>query len=200
MIRINLLGVKKEIKKTSTAPAVSLEGAKIIVFLLVFLAIGLAWCGYRYMNLSKDHDDIAAAMKKEQDEKKRLEGVKTSLNAMQAQKARLEQQINVILALENGRTGPVQMMTTLANTVIGTKTMWLLTFDNTGTRLQMTGIATSAEAVATFLKNLRDTGTFANVDLKETAEDDKDKNFPVFNWEISMDYTGSGAPPPAPKK
>jgi Tfp pilus assembly protein PilN len=82
------------------------------------------------------------------------------------------------------------MLASLANTVVSTKTMWLTTFENTADKVHMTGFATSAETVADFLRNLKDTGQFTNVELKDTSEDDDaDRGFVAFKFEVSAQLT-----------
>ena len=197
MIKINLLGLKKEIKQ-SAAPSVSLAGTALSAALVVFLVAGLGWDYYRYYTLNSDADKIAADSAKANQEKARLEGVKKQYQALQDSKALLVKQIDVISALERGRTGPVEMLASLANTVVSTKTMWLTTFENTADKVHMTGFATSADTVADFLRNLKDTGQFTNIELKDTAQvDSKDQGFSTFQFEVTaqltnVPQTGSG--------
>jgi type IV pilus assembly protein PilN len=189
MIKINLLGLKKEIKK-SAAPSVSLAGTALSLALVAFIVAGLGWDYYRYYVLDKDGTQIDTDLKKATAERARLDGVKKTIDSLQASKTLLEKQIEVISALERGRTGPVEMLASLANTVVSTKTMWLTTFENTTDKVHMTGFATSAETVADFLRNLKDTGQFTNVELKDTSQDDDpERGFSAFKFEISAQLT-----------
>lgn len=200
MIKINLLGLKKEIKK-SAVPQVSLAGTALAVALVAFLVAGLGWDYYRYYALNSDGEKVDAEFQKANKEKGRLEGVKKQYDALQADKAQLMKQIDVISALERGRTGPVEMLASLANTVVSTKTMWLTTFDNTGDKVHMTGFATSADTVADFLRSLKDTGQFSNVELKDTSQDDaKNRGFTAFQFEVSAQLTNVAPPAAAGKK
>jgi type IV pilus assembly protein PilN len=195
MIKINLLGLKKEVKKSS-APAVSMAGAAVTVAIVAFLAAGLGWDAYRYFTLSAEAAKIADDMKKANAEKTRLAGIKAQFDAMNASKALLVKQIDVIEALERGRTGPAEMLATLANTVVSTKTMWLATFENTGSQVHLTGFATSSNTVADFIRSLKDSGQFTNVELKDTMEDDS-KGITTFQFDLTADLT-FGKPPAAP--
>jgi type IV pilus assembly protein PilN len=196
MIKINLLGIKKEIKK-SAAPQVSLAGTALSAALVAFLVAGLGWAYYRYYTLNSESDKIAADFVRVNKEKTRLEGVKKQYQTLQDSKAQLVKQIDVISALERGRTGPVEMLASLANTVISTKTMWLSTFENTGDKVHMTGVATSADTVADFMRNLKDTGQFTNIELKDTSQQDpKDLGYVTFQFELNAQLT-NGAPQPA---
>jgi type IV pilus assembly protein PilN len=193
MIKINLLGIKKEIKK-SAGPSVSLAGTALSAALVVFLVAGLGWDYYRYYTLNSESDKVAADFKRVSAEKTRLDGVKKQFQTLQDSKAQLVKQIDVISALERGRTGPVEMLASLANTVVSTKTMWLTTFENTGDKVHMVGMATSPDTVADFMRNLKDTGQFSNIELKDTAQDDaKDRGFTAFQFEVNAQLT-YGAP------
>ena len=102
---------------------------------------------------------------------------------------------DVISALERGRTGPVDMLASLANTVVSTKTMWLTTFENTGSQVHMTGMATSADTVADFMRNLKDTGQFSNIELKDTAQDDnKERGYTAFQFELTAQLANAPQP------
>jgi type IV pilus assembly protein PilN len=199
MIKINLLGLKKEIKK-SAAPSVSLAGTALMAAAAIFLVAGLGWCYYRYTSLNSQADKIAADMATQQKEQTRLAGVKKELEEMQKQKALLMKQIDVISALERGRTGPVEMLAALANTVISTKTMWLVTFENNGANVHMTGRATSADTVADFMRNLKDTGQFSNIELKDTAEDDSKEFGATFTFDLTAQLVNVSPAQAAAKK
>jgi len=197
MIKINLLGLKKEIKK-SAGPQVSLAGTALSMALVAFIAAGLGWCYYRYYTLDKETTQIAVDFDKANKEKTRLDGVKKKVDELQASQAQLKKQIDVIEALERGRTGPVEMLASLANTVVSTKTMWLTTFESTGDKVHMTGFATSADTVADFLRNLKDTGQFNNVELKDTAQDterEKDRGYSAFSFEVNAQIANMATAP-----
>ncbi|GEM_PF-3012310 len=199
MIKINLLGLKKEIKK-SAAPSVSLAGTALSAAAVIFLLVGLGWCYYRYYTLDNDANKITADMAKATKEQTRLAGVKKQYDDMQKQKALLIKQIDVISALEKGRTGPVEMLAALANTVISTKTMWLTTFENNGVNVHMTGRATSADTVADFMRNLKDTGQFTNIELKDTSEDDSKDFGPTFTFDLTAQLANVSPTQAAGKK
>ena len=195
MIKINLLGLKKEIRKSSGVSApVSLEGAKIVIFAIVFTAAGLGYVAWRHVSLNSEADKITADTKKAVDEQKRLAAVKVEVEQMEAVKRQLIKQIDVIEALERGRTGPTQMLNAMANTVVSTKTMWLTTFDTTGSKVNMTGLATSMITVADFVEGLKKSGMFINIEMKETVQDDKVKDLKAYSWEISADIVLPAAP------
>ena len=73
MIRINLLGIKKEV---AGPPTVSMEGAKLTVLFVVFLLLGVGVLVVDYMNIASKKAALDERMAAAQAEKARLEGVK----------------------------------------------------------------------------------------------------------------------------
>jgi Tfp pilus assembly protein PilN len=199
MIKINLLGLKKEIKKSSGVSApVSLQGVGLVVIGLVFVAAGFGWVAYRHITLTAESDKIEKQMKTAQDESKRLAQVKVDVEQQEAIKKQLTKQKDVIEALERGRTGPTQMLNTVANTVVTTKTMWLTSFDTTGNKVNMAGLATSMITVADFVEGLKKSGMFTNIEMKETAQDDRVKDLKAYSWEINAEVVLPDVKPAEP--
>jgi len=194
MIRINLLGLKKEVKKSTITAAPSLEGMKLIVFGAVFTVAALGIVYYRYNSLIKESDQLTADLDKASKESKRLAGVKTAVQQLEGVKTQLLRQIDVIEGLQRGRTGPVDMLVALANTVVGTKTMWLTAFDNSGSKISIKGEATSMNTVADFMHNLRATGRFTNIEMANTAQDAATKDLVTFSFDITADIVTTAAP------
>jgi Tfp pilus assembly protein PilN len=199
MIKINLLGLKKEIKKSSGVSApVSMEGAKIVVFAILFTVAGIGWVAYRHITLTADTDRIEKEMKTAQAEQTRLAAVKVEVEQQEATKKLLTKQKDVIEALKRGRTGPTQMLNTVANIVVTTKTMWLTTFDTTGNKVNMAGLATSMITVSDFVEGLKNSGMFTNIEMKETAQDDRVKDLKAYSWEINAEVVLPAAPDAKP--
>jgi Tfp pilus assembly protein PilN len=195
MIKINLLGLKKEIKKSSGGSApVSMQGLGLVLIGLAFAALGPGWEAYRHITLTAEAEKIDADTKKAVAEQTRLAAVKADVEQREAAKKLLQKQIDVIEALERGRTGPTQMLNAMANTVVGTKTMWLTTFSTTGNKVNMAGLATSMNTVADFVEGLKRSGMFTDIEMKETAQDDRVKDLRAYSWEINADIVLPVAP------
>lgn len=199
MIRINLLGLKKEVKK-SAGPAVSLEGAKLTVMLLGFLAVALLALAYHYISLTNEQTKLTNDMRAAEAEKSRLAGVKAEFERFQAAKLDLTRRIDIIEALKRGQTGPVEMLTQLAAAVQASKTMWVVSFDSTGEHVEIDGIALSVNIVADFIKNLKNTGFFKNVEIKETYQDEAAVDLTNFIFQLTADFNQPATPAPAGAK
>jgi Tfp pilus assembly protein PilN len=193
MIRINLLGIKKEVKKKGGAPAVSLEGAKLTGFALAFIGLGLAVLGFHYWQIQKDDTRLKEELRVAQSEKSRLAAVKAQYEQFEAGKRNLQRQIDIIEGLKRQQTGPVELLGQLANTVQITKTMWLTRYDNTGQRVILEGVSISVVTVADFIRNLRNSGAFQSVEIRETSQDERALEVPQFTFEIHAELPPVGA-------
>ena len=198
MIRINLLGLKKEIKKSgSIGPSVSLEGAKLTAMALGFVGVALLGLAYHYLSLQNEGTKLTNEMREAEKEKSRLAGVKAEFERFQAAKADLTHRIDIIEALKRGQTGPVEMLTQLANCVQASKTMWMLAFDSTGEHVVMDGVALNVNIVADFIKNLKAAGFFKNVTIKETVQDETAIELSSFFFKVIADIDQPVVPAPA---
>ncbi len=187
MIRINLSGAKKEVKKAGGGPSVSLEGAKLTLFFVGFVILGLGYVGARYFQLQRTGTDLDEKIVVAEKEKAQLATVKAQYEQQEAYKKDLSRRIDIIEGLKRGQTGPVEMLNQLAASVQANKTLWLSSFDNVGNRVNMVGSAVSVTAVADFISTLKKTGYFSNVEIREAYQDEKNATVPTFFFTLSAD-------------
>jgi Tfp pilus assembly protein PilN len=76
--------------------------------------------------------------------------------------------------------------------VAASKTLWLTTFDNTGNRLNMAGLATSVNAVADFIGNLKRTGYFNNVEIREIIQGSVMAGVTTFGFSLGVELQVPG--------
>jgi Tfp pilus assembly protein PilN len=114
----------------------------------------------------------------------------------------LQQRIGIIEQLQRNRTGGQELLDALANTVSRTDTLWLTSLDRHGDSLTMVGMAGSLNAVANFITELKHSGYFDQVEIKQSAQDDKDPAVQTFNFTLTATFalpkTGPDAATPAP--
>jgi len=194
MIRINLSGAKKEVKKAGGGPSVSLEGAKLTLFFVGFLLLGLGYVAGRYLKLERDGTKLDEDIKVAESEKAKLATVKAQYEQQEAYKKDLSRRIDIIEGLKRGQTGPVEMLNQLAGAVQANKTLWLSSFDNVGNRVNMVGSAVSVTAVAEFISTLKKTGYFSNVEIREAFQDEKNLTVPTFFFTLSAELVLPGSP------
>jgi Tfp pilus assembly protein PilN len=204
MIRINLLGRARPKPQRTTVP---LEATLQYVLLAVAVGVsGLAlWVHWGL--LDSQNTKIVAHIQKQTSEKTRLESLKQQVDNYEKQKAVLQQRINVIEALQRNRTGGQELLEAIANTVSRTDTLWLTSVDRKADALTINGSAGSLNAVANYISQLKRSGYFQTVEIKETHQDQGNKLVQIFNFSLTATFglpqsasaapAASAAPPPA---
>jgi len=194
MIRINLLGTKKE-KSRTRMPSVSMEGAKATALFVIIVLAAVAVLGVHYTRLNSEYTRLNEDLRKAEAEKRRLQAVKAQFDENVTKKQLLTRKHDIIAALTRNQTGPVTMLNALAATVESSGTLWLTSFTNDGSKVSLDGVAGNVTTVADFITNLKRSGYFKNVEIKESYEDDT-KVVSTFVFSITADI--AGAEPPAP--
>ena len=169
MIRVNLLGLPKKVKRG--VPAITLEGTPMMVLFAVVLVAVLGVQYWRYSGLQDDGEDLDQQIQQLTEEEQRLAAIRARYDTNIARRDHLERRIAIIHDLEERRSGPVPLLTMLATTVSNTESLWLTGFDQTGQGVLIEGIALNMDAVRYFLTQLQRTNTFSNVDMEEARED-----------------------------
>lgn len=187
MIRINLLGMKKEVSK-SRMPSISMEGAKATALFVVILALAVLGLVGHYWMLSSEKAKLDDEMKAAETEKARLARVKAEYEQFQKATQALQRRINIIEGLKKAQTGPVVLLNTLAATVESSGPIWLTSFDaDDKNKITMAGVANSVNTVADFITNLKKCGQFKNVEIKESYQDASSKEVMMFMFSITAD-------------
>jgi Tfp pilus assembly protein PilN len=192
MIRINLLGVprpKKGKRGGAAAAAVAVagvggEGPSGVVFLVIGLVLGVLVAGGMYYLAEQDATKIAADLEKANQEKTRLSAVKTEYEQRKKEAEAFEKRVKVIDQLHNDQTGPVNLLNTVGNTINGTDAVWLSALDDAGKNINISGTALSTTAVANLMTNLKRTGYFKTVEIKDATQDAASKDITQFNFNL----------------
>jgi type IV pilus assembly protein PilN len=185
MIRINLLGVPRKTRgKRAAAVSVPGEGSSTMVLaLVVVLGLGIAVAA-SYMWVTREHDRLDKSLQKATAENMRLADVKAKYEASKRKADMFERRVKVIDELKEAQKGPVNLLNLVADTVNKTDAVWLDTMTSDGKSLNFTGMALSADAVADLMTNLRKTGAFKTVEIKETSQDSSVKELQAFKFEL----------------
>jgi Tfp pilus assembly protein PilN len=99
--------------------------------------------------------------------------------------------LHVIEQLKNNQDGPVTLLNLVADTINSTDAVWLETMTNDGRTLSFTGMALSPNSVADLMANLRKTGAFKTVEIKETSQDTTLKQVQAFKFELNCEMDPS---------
>ncbi len=169
MIRVNLLGLPKKIKRG--APVITLEGTSIMILFAVVVVAVLGMQYWRYSSLQAEGVDLNANIQQLERERADLRPIREQYDEFTEQKTELERRIAIIHALEERRSGPARLLTMLATTVANTESLWLTSFEQSGQSVSIEGIALNMPAVANFLTELQDSQAFSNVEMEEAYED-----------------------------
>lgn len=191
MIRINLLGRTRPKAQRTTVP---LEATLQYVLLAIALVVSLGALYGHYLLLDRENTKIAAHIQKQTGEKARLEQLKQQVDNFEKQKAILQQRIGVIEGLQRNRTGGQELLEAIANTVSRTDTLWLTSVDRKGDALTINGSAGSLNAVANYITQLKRSGYFQTVEIKESHQDSANKAVQIFNFSLTAQF---GLPQPA---
>ncbi len=190
MIRINLLGRPRP---RAARRAVPLEATMQFVFLLSALAGAGIILFLHYWSLGREIQSINRNVAIQQREKDRLATLKQQVEAFEVQKQVLQQRIEVIETLRRNQAGPVQLLDSLGATVNRTELLWLTQIKQTGNQLTVDGMAGSNHAVANFITNLKRSGYFQNVEIKESKQDERRPSVTAFVFSVTCEFV-----PPRP--
>ena len=194
MIRVNLMGLPKQ-RKRARGPAVTLEGGRSLILLVVVVAVVAGYAYFRYQSLQQQVQELDMQVTELQRELADLNRIKQEYDANLARREQLTARINVIEALKARQAGPVQLLTTLASAVVRTDSLWLTSFTQTGQNITIEGTALNVKAVADFMTQLLNQRIFATVDLRETAQDPASRDVDNFSFILNGQLA---APTPAP--
>jgi Tfp pilus assembly protein PilN len=192
MIRINLLGVprpKKGKRGGAAAAAVAAaggggEGISAVIVLAIGAILGLGVAFGFYYTADKQAKEIAANLEKANQEKARLAQVKTKYEQRKKEAEAFEKRVKVIDQLHNDQTGPVNLLNTVGSTVNVTDAVWLSEVTEAGNNINISGRALSTTAVANLMTNLKRTGYFKNVEIKDATQDSAVKDITEFNFNL----------------
>lgn len=195
MIRINLLGRNRPKATRATVP---LEATLQYVLLAIALVVTLGALYGHYLLLERENTKVVAHIQKQMGEKARLEQLKAQVENFEKQRAVLQQRISIIEELQRNRTGGQELLEAIANTVSRTDTLWLTSVERKGDALTINGAAGSINAVANYITQLKRSGYFQTVEIKESHQDDANKVVQIFDFSLTAKFGQAQAPGTAP--
>jgi type IV pilus assembly protein PilN len=195
MIRINLLGSPKP--KGKKGPAISMPsfefgnlGGPIVQVTAVLLIAGAINAGYWYQ-LDREKKSIEVQARLAEQKNRELADIKVKYLARQKQAEAYKHRVDVIDQLRANQTGPVSLLSMIADTVNGTEAVWLNSMQDTGKNVAIDGTALSSDAVANLISNLQKTGFFSNIEIKESFQDDGIKDMQAFQFTLTCEKAKS---------
>jgi Tfp pilus assembly protein PilN len=182
MIRINLLGTPKT--KARHLPKITMSAPSLRMLAILAVAIAFGGVYFLYWRAQNQHGKIQVELRDTDKQLAALAGVKTAYTQKQKEVDALKQKFGVIDQLRAHQNGPVQLLNTITQTVNETDAVWLSKMSDDGKSILMDGTALSTTAVANLIGNLKKSGYFKNVELKETLQDESVKNYQAFTFTL----------------
>jgi len=75
----------------------------------------------------------------------------------------------------------------VGETINNTEAVWLNTMKDSGTSVDIEGMALSSDAVANLISNLQKTGYFRTVEMKESVQDETVKDMQAFQFTLTCE-------------
>jgi Tfp pilus assembly protein PilN len=183
---------------------VPLEATLQVVFFLAAMVVALGVLYYNWHSTNEQITEVRLHIQKQSGEKARLEKLKMQVDEFERQKGVLQQRINIIEQLQRNRTGGQELLNALADTVTRTDTLWLTSLNRQGNGLTIVGTAGSINAVANFITQLKHSGYFDQIEIKESTQDTKNSDIQTFAFTLTaqfalpQDRSADADPAPAP--
>jgi type IV pilus assembly protein PilN len=204
MVRINLLPVRVSKKKEA--------GKQQLLLFALVLVLGLFANGWYHKLRADELDAVEKRVTKTKADIAQLDKIIGEVKSIRVQQQQLQEKLDVLDKLKQGRTGPVRMLDEL--TSITPKRLWLTKMEEKDGKVTFTGGATNVEDVSQFMAALKTSKYFADVELKKTeGKTDKAFRTVVFTIGATAKYSpglveaasppkADGPPPasPAPAK
>jgi len=199
MIRINLLG---QARPKAPRRGVPLEATLQFVFLLLALGAAGGFLAIHWWLMNQDLRKVQGEITSLHSQKTRLEALKQQVDSFERQKGILQQRIAVIEELQRNRTGGQELLDMVATTVTRTDALWLTSLTRKGNSLTFEGSAASINAVANFITQLKRSGYFQKVEIKESKQDERSTAVQTFLFTLMADFALPQNRPaaPAPQK
>jgi Tfp pilus assembly protein PilN len=195
MIRINLLGSPKPKGKKNVAvsmPSMDLGnlGGPLVQVAAVLLIAGALNGGYWY-TLDREKKAIEVQSRLAEQKNRELADIKVRYMERQRQAELYKRRVDVIDQLRNNQTGPVALLSMIADTVNRTEAVWLNSMQDQGANVAIDGTALSSDAVANLISNLQKTGFFRNIEIKESYQDEGVKDMQAFQFTLTCEKAKS---------
>lgn len=203
MIRINLLGQERP---KAVGPSIPLESSLRGILFLAAFALAAIVLFVIYQQQSRELTSIEQQITIQKAERTRLQEVKAEVLKFEQDKTVLQQRIDVIEGLQASRSGGQQLLQMVANTVSRTDELWLTSLERKGNSLTIAGEAASINSIANFITQLKRSGYFDKIEIKDATENDIVKGAQTFGFNMTADVAqpkppaGSPSPAPAPAR
>jgi len=200
MIRINLLGGERQVKKRAIAFDL---GKRLTLACSMVLVLSVLGIGYWYYYLGQRSAQVDADIIAAQQEQARLQSIIREVAVFDTQRAELQQRVGLIETLRSGQSVPVQILDTVSKAV--PDMLWLTDLEQKGTDITIQGQSTTLISLSDFVGNLGTTPLLVKpieiVDSKvETVTGTTGPGVDLIKFTVKAQLapTAKAAAPPAP--
>jgi type IV pilus assembly protein PilN len=190
MIRINLLSVERERKKTRLVIPAAQRATIGATLILLSTVLGIGWWFWSLRQHSTQLDEnIAQAEVQTQ----QLRSVLAQVQKFEARKAQLQQRVTLIEQLRSGQSAPVHVLDEISKSL--PDRLWLTDMTQTGSEFAIAGMTTSMTAVSDFIANLEATRWFKRpVEIVDSQVQTDAKAGDLVKFSIKAQFQDPSAP------
>lgn len=156
MIRVNLLGERKGLKKKVPFQV----GQKLIVGCSLILVVSGLFIGWRYWSLGQTSRQLDADLASAQKETTRLHSIIAQVQQFEQRKSQLQQRVALIEQLRKDQTGPVHMLDQISRSL--PPLLWLTGLKQSpgGSDVLIEGRGMTMTGLSDFVTSLESSGYF----------------------------------------
>ena len=184
MIKINLLPVKRAAKKAKV-PVDTAMFQLVVGLGIVLVFVGA--CGYRWQMLV---DEVALRTQIKESKTKELDALKKKVQEVEdyeKNKRLLEDKNRIIEQLRKNQGGPVRLLDYLSQSLDPLK-IWLTSVDGDA-QVAINGKALTNDDIVQFIRNLQQSGYFADVMLEESRQA-PEEGLIIYQFRLKMSVKG----------
>ena len=189
MIRVNLLGERRAVKKKFT---VGLAQKLTVACSFILLSSALL-IGWRYWSTDKASKKLDADLSTAQQETSRLHSIIAQVQVFEQRKAQLQQRVSLIEQLRKDQTGPVHMLDQISRSL--PPMLWLteLKQNPAANEVLIDGKCTSLTGLSDFVANLEATGYFQrSVEIVSSVSESSTATGEIVKFQVKAVFKTPG--------
>jgi len=191
MIRINLLPVRAAKKKETAVQQLIIAGIIVVLVALIVTSLYLV----KRVQISSTKSDISAANAKINELKTKI----GKLEELKTLKTEVKKKLDVLAQLRKNKLGPAQRLASLSD--LTPDQLWLTGYSEKDSEVRISGIATTEELIAQYMRALEASNDFMAVELVVSEQIDvAGTKLKKFEFMMKLEAPTAALPAPAPKK
>jgi type IV pilus assembly protein PilN len=170
MIKINLLAERRAAPRKGgpKLPKMDLGASAENLLYISILVLAVLFCAYKWWSLNKNLREVNEQVEQAQVEVEEVREGLRIIAELEAKKALIDKQVEIISGLKRARTIPVDLMNQM--NVNLPDFLWFRSMTEKGNNLSFNGQATTSTAPANLYNNLTDSPFFTNVVLNQITK------------------------------